>query len=175
MLCVFFDRYFVWYVAHRLNTRTGTYPCAVTLADDARGRLTNDEAGNTYTYDATDWLIAQAVGHNAPTQWFYRGEELVHEIEGERHRTYSKIGHTNLAVREGGMITVLEVDQSDRVVYTQVATGATSHQWMPYGAGDTSGLSVEFNGERNDSVCGTYHLGNGYSRSRIRCDRDAER
>jgi len=161
-----------------------TYPSAVTLAYDARGRLINDEAGrtltydilgrltqvrsehgeagSTYTYDATDRLIAQTVGHNAATQLFYRGEELVHEIEGGRHRTYSKVGHASLAVREDGVTTLLGVDQNNSIVYSKTPTDNVLRHWMPYGTGNTDGLSLGFNGERVDPMSGVYHLGNGY-------------
>ena len=162
-----------------------TYPSAVRLEYDAQGRMIKDEAGRAltydvlgrlaqvqceseesassrYAYDATDRLIAQTVGQGEATQLFYRGEELVHEIDGSRHRAYVKAGHASLAMREDGHITLFGVDQNDSVVYTQTATGNMLQPWLPYGGGSVDGQAIGFNGERVDPVSGAYHLGNGY-------------
>ncbi|OTA14257.1 RHS family protein [Xenorhabdus vietnamensis] len=165
----------------------GGYPQTISLAYDAEGRMTQDEAGRTltydvtgrltcisgksisggtYSYDALNRLVSQNVSAGDIRKLFYRGDELVNEVltsQGRETRLI-KAGHTCLGVSDGNGLTLTASDRNDSLLWSRQGSESDGklHGWSPYGQGKPAGLLPGFNGERVDPVSGTYHLGNGY-------------
>lgn len=162
------------------------YPQSVYLEYDACGRMIRDEGGRTLTYDVTGRLVevsnvdfgTRAYGYDAlnqlinqevsagdTRQLYYRGGELVNEVLSEQGRETRLIknGHLSLGVSDGdGGLTLTGGDQNASLQLSSKGDESKVHGWSPYGNGDAANLLPGFNGERNDPVSGTYHLGNGY-------------
>ncbi|MDE9437872.1 type IV secretion protein Rhs [Xenorhabdus bovienii] len=163
------------------------YPPSLTLQYDANGRMTRDEAGRTLTYDVTgrltgvngegitgggygydalNRLVAQNVSLGDVRELYYRGDELVNEVLASQSRDTRliKLGHHCLGMSDRGTLTLTASDQQDSLLWSH-RTGeddGSLHSWSPYGNGEAPALLPGFNGERQDPVSGTYHLGNGY-------------
>ncbi|CAB3775397.1 Putative RHS-repeat-containing toxin [Bacteriophage APSE-3] len=176
----------------QLTTLTNThdnYPKTINLSYDAEGRMTRDEAGRTltydvmgrltgvsdetihrtgtYSYDALNRLITRHAGNNDIRELYYRGAELVNEVNTSANKATRlvKTGHTCLGVSDDKGLTLTAGDKNDSLLWSEEAgTSAEGelHVWSPYGSGKTSDRLPGFNGERVDPVSGTYHLGNGY-------------
>lgn len=176
----------------QLTTLTNThdnYPKTINLNYDAEGRMTRDEAGRTltydvmgrltgvsdetihragtYSYDALNRLITRHAGNNDIREIYYRGAELVNEVNTSANKATRlvKTGHTCLGVSDDKGLTLTAGDKNDSLLWSEEAgTSAEGelHVWSPYGSGKTSDRLPGFNGERVDPVSGTYHLGNGY-------------
>lgn len=176
----------------QLTTLTNThdnYPKTINLSYEAEGRMTRDEAGRTltydvmgrltgvsdetihrtgtYSYDALNRLITRHTGNNDVRELYYRGAELVNEVNTSTNKATRlvKTGHTCLGVSDDKGLTLTAGDKNDSLLWSEEAgTSAEGelHVWSPYGSGKTSDRLPGFNGERVDPVSGTYHLGNGY-------------
>jgi len=176
----------------QLTTLTNThdnYPKTINLSYEAEGRMTRDEAGRTltydvmgrltgvsdetihrtgtYSYDALNRLITRHAGNNDIRELYYRGAELVNEVNTSANKATRlvKTGHTCLGVSDDKGLTLTAGDKNDSLLWSEEAgTSAEGelHVWSPYGSGKTSDRLPGFNGERVDPVSGTYHLGNGY-------------
>ena len=163
------------------------YPATITLAYDANGYMTRDEAdrilsydatgrltgisGNNiseghYAYDALNRLVSQTVSSTDTRQLYYRGEERVNEVLTQQQREIRliKTGHTCLGVSHGSSLTLTAGDQHDSLQWSREAgqEKGQQHSWTPYGSGTVTDGLPGFNGERADPVSDTYHLGNGY-------------
>lgn len=176
----------------QLTTLTNTndkYPKTINLSYDAEGRMTHDEAGRTltydvmgrlasvsdekthrtgtYSYDALNRLITRNAGNNDTRELYYRGAELVNEVNTSANKATRliKTGHTCLGVSDDKGLTLTAGDKNDSLLWSEDAETSTEgelHVWLPYGSGKPSDRLPGFNGERVDPVSGTYHLGNGY-------------
>jgi len=163
------------------------YPATITLAYDANGYMTRDEAGRIlsydstgrltgvsgnnisedhYAYDALNRLVRQTVSSTDTRQLYYRGDELVNEVLTQQQREIRliKTGHTCLGVSHDSSLTLTAGDHHDSLLWSR-DTGqkeGQQHSWPPYGSGTATDGLPGFNGERADPVSGIYHLGNGY-------------
>jgi len=176
----------------QLTTLTNThdkYPKTINLSYDAEGRMTRDEAGRTltydvmgrlisvsdekaprtgtYSYDALNRLITRNAGNNDTRELYYRGAELVNEVNASANKATRliKTGHTCLGVSDDKGLTLTAGDKNDSLLWSEDAGTSGEgelHVWSPYGSGKPSDRLPGFNGERVDTVSGTYHLGNGY-------------
>lgn len=165
------------------------YPATISLTYDAEGRMTRDEAGRTltydvmgrlisvsdekthrsgtYSYDALNRLITRNAGNSDVRELYYRGAELVNEVNTSANKATRliKTGHTCLGVSDDKGLTLTAGDKNDSLLWSEDAGTSTEgelHVWSPYGSGKPSDRLPGFNGERVDPVSGTYHLGNGY-------------
>ncbi|OTA15177.1 YD repeat [Xenorhabdus vietnamensis] len=161
------------------------YPSEIALSYDANGRMLKDEAGRTLTYDALGRLtrvqqddtgceygydafnrmVTQNINQNNLHELYYRGTELVNEVQVEQNETSRlvKLDQQCLGVAANDELTLLNGDQHNSLLWSQpTGQGGELHGWTPYGEGSSASLPVGFNGQRADPVSGMYHLGNGY-------------
>lgn len=161
------------------------YPALITLAYDANGRMTRDEAGRTleydalgrlrsvridegaagsYGYDALGRLTLQQPAGDDARRLFYRGDALVNELRDDRATRLLRLGSDCLGVSADGNLTLTGTDGHDSPLWSRTAgeDEGAHHAWSAYGAGDAGDDLPGFNGERRDPVSGAYHLGNGY-------------
>ncbi|MGG1905411.1 RHS repeat-associated core domain-containing protein [Enterobacter ludwigii] len=168
------------------HTHAG-YPQTITLAYDANGHMTRDEAGRTleydasgrlsgvsgegisgggYGYDALNRLVSQNVSNADTRRLYYRNDERVNEVLTQQSRDVRlvKAGSSCLGVSNGASLTLTGSDHHDSLLWSREVSGAEGrqHAWAPYGTGEPVDLLPGFNGERADPVSGSYHLGNGY-------------
>jgi len=162
------------------------YPALITLAYDANGRMTRDEAGRILEYDALGRLLsvridedgaAGSYGYDAlgrltfqqpagddASRLFYRGDDLVNELRDDRATRLLRLGSDCLGVSADGSLTLTGTHAHDSPLWSRTAgeDEGTHHAWSAYGAGNAGDDLPGFNGERRDPVSGAYHLGNGY-------------
>lgn len=128
-----------------------------------------DKKGS-YGYDAFDRLIKQHVGVDHISRLYYRGSELVNEVNEQTSKShelrYIKLGHNNLAMDDNNDITLTATDKNDCLLFSREGNQIDGqlYNWSPYGNGKPSmeTMPFGFNGERIDRISGAYHLGNGY-------------
>lgn len=166
------------------------YPSRVELQYDARGRLTQDEAGrtlhydalgrlkgvetgqgqsSTYRYDGYDRLISQVLPDSQTLDLYYSGDQLstVASRGGKQQRLVSLAGTTVAQCQAGdpSQIRLLGVDAQNSVLLQADEQELRSQSYGPYGQrGSSEGFDsvLAYTGERVDPVTGGYHLGNGY-------------
>jgi len=162
------------------------YPALITLAYDANGRMTRDEAGRILEYDALGRLLsvridedgaAGSYGYDAlgrltfqqpagddASRLFYRGDDLVNELRDDRATRLLRLGSDCLGGSADGSLTLTGTHAHDSPLWSRTAgeDEGTHHAWSAYGAGNAGDDLPGFNGERRDPVSGAYHLGNGY-------------
>ncbi|ELC6383294.1 RHS repeat-associated core domain-containing protein [Enterobacter hormaechei] len=137
---------------------------------DAIGRLTSiSQYGNALCrniYDAFNRLVSQIFDDDNAWHLYYRGTELVNEIQAEEEvkTRRIKLGHACLGVDDGNGIALTVGDQHDslRLLYKKQSSDSALFMWSPYGCGKSDDFYPGFNGESVDSVSGNYLLGNGY-------------
>lgn len=168
------------------HTHAG-YPQTISLAYDANGHMTRDDAGRTleydatgrlsavsgegisgggYGYDALNRLVSQNVSSADTRRLYYRDDERVNEVLAQQSRDVRlvKAGSSCLGVSDGSGLILTGSDHHDSLLWSRKASEAEGqqHAWSPYGSGKPVDLLPGFNGERADPVSGSYHLGNGY-------------
>lgn len=158
-----------------------TYPSQITLAYDAAGRLTTDDAGRTLTYDPLGriqsvdsasrygydplgrLLTEETDGHTSVL--YYRGESLASLTEGDQRTRLLRLDQACVAQHREGTHTetrLLGIDGKQTVL---VASGAQREEYAytAYGHRQVPATSsvLGYDGQRTDPATGWYHLGNG--------------
>ena len=129
-----------------------------------------------YKYDAQFRQIAQSPSGEASLQFYYNGDSLIGEKQGDIKLRYKRdddklFGRT---IQEAGKSSseINIIDQSGTVKEAlKDSGGSVVHSYTPYGEskidGSNSSLPIikrsnsRFNGQRLDPLTNLYHLGNG--------------
>lgn len=114
-----------------------------------------------YHYDPLDRLASRTPLAEAIARRFYKGGQLVMELQGLEPRTFMRTDSLLLALKTASSTTLLGTDQQDSVLHADsaaIAYSAYGHREVPAALPNVPG----FNGEQPDPVTGHYLLGNGY-------------
>ncbi|MHA6196303.1 RHS repeat domain-containing protein [Pseudomonas wadenswilerensis] len=127
-----------------------------TLAYDALGRLaTVSEDGQVpleYRYDAQD-ILSGSLGGEGAEQRFYRGGELVNQLQEGVQRTFMRGGETILAERIGGGADVLLATDVKKTVLAERDASTRGGGYTVHGYRSVSSFkgNLGFNGEALES------------------------
>ncbi|MEI5102694.1 RHS repeat-associated core domain-containing protein [Streptomyces sp. PmtG] len=155
----------------------------ISLAYDAAGRLTTDDAGRTlrydplgrlqstdqtatYAYDPLNRLLTQTTQDGHTSVLSYRGETLATVTEDGKAARLLHFGTTPVAQHRPGdqqPTRLLGADRTGTVRVAACTTGQDQYAYTPYGQRplQPTGGILGYTGQRIDPATGCYHLGNG--------------
>lgn len=127
----------------------------------------SDAATVSFHYDALDTLIGRSTS-GGKEQRFYRNDELVNEIKGDKSSTFIRVDELALAEQQAGGIpqTLLLAGDDKNSVLSEISRDAVKGAvYSAYGHRAEDGAvnsHLGYNGERRETQTGWYLLGKGY-------------